>query len=290
VAHDEESTETGMTRRLLITRRQVPSHRQSAYHAGWQRVVDSTTPAGVRAWRYRSATHADEFIEFLEWLAGRNDDTDTLPVSVAQIRDALEDSGLGEEGVWLDASPPPTGEIRQRLLALVRERSLRRGDFVLSSGVRSSYYIDARITTMSGEGQSLIGSVALEVFQGLGWAPRCVGGLTLGADPIAYAIAHTATRRGLAMDAFTVRKQAKLHGAGRRIEGAFSADGGVVIIEDVITSGDSALQAIAAVRDTGARIVGVFALVDRMEGGVARVEAHGLTVASLFTSAELLEN
>lgn len=160
---------------------------------------------------------------------------------------------------------------------------------MLSSGVRSSYYIDARVTTMSGEGQRLIGQVGLDLIVANAWAPKCVGGLTLGADPIAYAIAHSAARRGLGIDAFTVRKQAKQHGTGRRIEGAFSTEGPVVVVEDVITTGESALQAISEVRRAGATIAGVMALVDRMEGGRARIEAEGLDVVALFDTAELLQ-
>ncbi|MGE5142873.1 MAG: orotate phosphoribosyltransferase, partial [Acidobacteriota bacterium] len=94
---------------------------------------------------------------------------------------------------------------------------MTRGDFVLASGRRSSYYIDARRTTMSGEGQLLIGKLGVAALDEQGWAPRAVGGLTLGADPVAYAIAHAARRAGRSIDAFTVRKEAKGHGLGRRI-------------------------------------------------------------------------
>src|SRR5213592_3529395 len=108
--------------------------------------------------------------------------------------------------------------LERRLRELLRERSVTRGDFTLASGRRSSFYIDARRTTMSGEGQVLIGALGLAALRARGWTPRAVGGLTLGADPVAYAIAHAARNAGVALDAFTVRKTAKTHGTGRRIE------------------------------------------------------------------------
>ena len=161
------------------------------------------------------------------------------------------------------------------------------GDFVLASGRKSSYYIDARRTTMAGEGFALIGSLGLSAIRANGWAPRAVGGLTLGADPVAYAIAHAARLAGLAIDAFTVRKQAKTHGAGRRIEGCLSPGDHVVITEDVITTGSSAREAIDAVRRAGASVLGVLAVVDREEGGREQIVAAGVPVATLVTVSEL---
>src|SRR6266566_6117779 len=137
--------------------------------------------------------------------------------------------------------------LRQRLRDLLLARSVSRGDFTLASGRRSSFYIDARRTTMSGEGFALIGALGLDRLAARGWAPQAVGGLTLGADPVAYALAAAARSRGLPLDAFTVRKQAKTHGTGKRIEGCFTAGTTVVIVEDVITTGGSAQEAIAAV-------------------------------------------
>src|ERR1700704_5595785 len=106
--------------------------------------------------------------------------------------------------------------LQQRLRELLRERSITRGDFVLASGRRSSFYIDARPTTMSGEGLAVIGALGLERLAARGWAPQLVGGLTLGPDPIAYAIAAAARARGATLDAFTVRTQPKDHGTGKR--------------------------------------------------------------------------
>jgi orotate phosphoribosyltransferase len=141
-----------------------------------------------------------------------------------------------------------TSDDRKRLKAVLLERSVRRGDFTLASGAHSSYYVDARTTTMSGIGQMLIGRLGLEALDEAGWRPRAIGGLTLGADPVAYAIAHAATLDGRELDAFTVRKQAKDHGTGRRIEGGLDAGTTVVVTEDVVTTGGSALRAIEAMR------------------------------------------
>jgi orotate phosphoribosyltransferase len=177
---------------------------------------------------------------------------------------------------------------REALRRLLRERSVRTGDFTLASGRRSHYYIDARLTTMSGAGQHLIGRCGLAVLDELAWAPAALGGLTLGADPVAYAIAHAAADGGRTLDAFTVRKEPKAHGTGRLIEGNLAAGTAVVVVEDVITTGDSALKAVRAVEEAGARVIGVLAVVDRQEGGRARIEGAGHPVAALFTAAELL--
>lgn len=184
---------------------------------------------------------------------------------------------------------PERGDDRDRLLALLRDRSVRTGEFVLSSGARSSWYIDARLTTMSGEGQLRIGRVALAALDDQGWAPDAVGGLTLGADPVALAIAHAAAASGRQLDAFTVRKEAKSHGAGRRIEGPFGAGAAVVIVEDVVTTGGSALQAASAVQEAGGSILGVLALIDREEGGRERLREAGLELVGIFSRATLLD-
>lgn len=181
----------------------------------------------------------------------------------------------------------PTRADQQRLVDLLRHRSVIHGDFMLASGGSSTYYVDARRTTMAGEGLALIGRLGLAALRTRGWAPRSVGGLTLGADPVAYAIAHAARLAGDKLDAFTVRKQPKTHGTGRRIEGCLEAGDPVVIVEDVITTGHSALDAIAAVRDAGATVLGVLAIVDREEGGRAQIETTGVAVACLVPVSEL---
>jgi orotate phosphoribosyltransferase len=175
----------------------------------------------------------------------------------------------------------------ERLRELLRERSVRRGEFVLASGRRSTFYIDARRTTMAAEGLALIGALALERFALVGWQPDLVGGLTLGADPVAYAIAVASRARGPAIDAFTVRKQAKAHGTGQRIEGCFAPGAAAVIVEDVITTGQSALEASRAVESAGGRVLGVLAVVDREEGGRAALVHAGYRVEALVTTADL---
>jgi len=177
---------------------------------------------------------------------------------------------------------------RDQLASLLCERSLRRGDFVLASGARSDYYIDARTTTMAGRGQLLIGRVALAALDEAGWQPQAVGGLTLGADPVAYAIAHAAAAADRTLDAFTVRKQAKQHGSGQRIEGSFQSGMNVVVCEDTITTGGSALDAVDAVEEAGGTVIGVLALVDREEGGRAAIEKRGYPVLALYTARALL--
>ena len=164
---------------------------------------------------------------------------------------------------------------------------MRHGDFVLASGKRSTFYVDARLTTMSGEGLVLIGVVGLEHIKARGWKPQLVGGLTLGADPVAYAIAAAARTAGIALDAFTVRKQPKDHGTGRRIEGCFSAGAQVLVVEDVLTTGKSALEAVSAVEGEGGRVLGVLTVVDRQEGGRAALEQAGYQVEALVTAHDL---
>jgi orotate phosphoribosyltransferase len=177
--------------------------------------------------------------------------------------------------------------LQQQLRDLLLSRSVRRGDFVLASGQRSSFYIDARRTTMSGVGLALIGPLGLDRLAARGWAPQAVGGLTLGADPVAYALAVAARARGLALDAFTVRKQAKSHGTGQRVEGCFTAGIPVVIVEDVITTGASAHEAILAVEHEAGRVLGVLAVVDREEGGRLVLERAGYQVEALVTATDL---
>jgi orotate phosphoribosyltransferase len=187
----------------------------------------------------------------------------------------------------------PSGNLRdvtdqERLIALLAERSAKRGTFKLSSGKESSVYIDARLTTMSPEGLSTIGPLALARLGAAGLAPDSVGGLTLGADPVSYSIAHASALAGNPVRAFTVRKEPKTHGTAQLIEGPFRATDRVVVIEDVITTGGSALRAIKAVRQAGATVIGVLAVVDRQEGGREAIEAEGVPVLCLATSTEVM--
>ncbi|MFI5255689.1 MAG: orotate phosphoribosyltransferase [Gemmatimonadales bacterium] len=175
-----------------------------------------------------------------------------------------------------------------RLLTLLAERSARRGHFTLASGRQSTLYIDARLTTMSPDGLSLIGPLAFDALAEAGWEVNSVGGLTLGADPISYAIAYASASRRPQLRAFTVRKEPKHHGTGRLIEGPFLEGDRVAIIEDVITTGGSALRAAEAVRAAGGIVAGVLALVDRQEGGREALEGVGLPVLVLARALDIV--
>ncbi len=140
---------------------------------------------------------------------------------------------------------------------------------------------------MSPDGLALIGSIGLETLRSESWQIDAVGGLTLGADPIAYAISYASAASEKPLRAFTVRKQAKEHGTGKLIEGPFNSGDRVAIIEDVITTGRSALQAIDAVRSAGGEIAGVLSLVDREEGGREAIEASGVRVVSIVKASEI---
>ena len=177
--------------------------------------------------------------------------------------------------------------LRKTLKDLLLARSVRRGEFVLASGRRSSFYVDARLTTMSGDGLAVVAGLGLDRMGVRGWTPRAVGGLTLGADPIAYALALTARRRGQPLDAFTVRKQPKDHGTGRRIEGCFASGYAVVIVEDVLTTGSSAREAISAVTSEGGSVLGVMVVLDREEGGREALEREGYVVEAFLTATDL---
>jgi orotate phosphoribosyltransferase len=178
---------------------------------------------------------------------------------------------------------------RSTLVRLLSQRSVRRGRFTLASGRESSHYVDARLTTMSPEGLAVIGPLALEAIRERAWPADAVGGLTLGADPIAYATALASVHAPPLVRAFTVRKEAKQHGTGRLIEGPMREGDRVVVIEDVITTGGSALRAAEAIQRAGATISGILALVDRQEGGREVLEAQGFQVICLATITELLD-
>ena len=176
---------------------------------------------------------------------------------------------------------------RQRLLKLLAERSVRRGHFVLASGKSSDLYVDARTTTMSPEGLALIGPMAIEAVRSTNLKIDAAGGLTLGADPITYSIAVASYWRPPLIRAFSVRKDVKLHGTGKLIEGSFQAGDNVLVTEDVITTGASALKAIKTIREAGGQIKAVLALVDREDGGREAIEREGYPVICLFSLGEI---
>lgn len=165
---------------------------------------------------------------------------------------------------------------------------MRTGDFTLASGARSSYYVDARRTTMSAEGQMLVGRVAYDAIRAAGLDVSHVGGLTMGADPVSYAVAHRSWLEGRPLDAFSVRKKAKEHGTGQLVEGGLPRGARCVVVEDSMTTGSSALAAVEALKEYGADVVAVLTLVDRMEGGRERLEGSGLSLLALFAGPDLL--
>jgi len=179
------------------------------------------------------------------------------------------------------------------LLQLLRRKSVRFGDFTLASGARSDFYVDCRVTTMDAVGARLIGELGWDLIRRVaaerGVTVDAVGGLTMGADPVALAVAIASGREGAGgpLHAFAVRKTAKAHGLGRQIEGNFAAGHTVVVVDDVITTGGSTLQAIEAVEKEGGTVAFVMALVDREEGGKAAIEARGVPVYALATKSQL---
>ena len=172
---------------------------------------------------------------------------------------------------------------RAELLAAIREKAVVHGDFVLSSGQRASWYIDLRRILLDGQVAPLAGRVMLDLTADLGY--QAAGGLTLGADPVATAIMHASASRGTPVDAFVVRKKDKEHGTQRRIEGPDVAGRRVLAVEDTSTTGASVLNAVDALHEAGAEVVGVAVLVDR--GAREAVTARGLVYRAAYNLPDL---
>lgn len=175
---------------------------------------------------------------------------------------------------------------RQELLRLLATKSFRLGEFKLSSGGTSDYYIDCRTTTLDGRGSQLTGKVFLEEIEARGWKPEAIGGLTMGADPIVVAATVTSGK----LNGFLVRKAEKQHGTGQRIEGFRGKGARVVIVDDVCTTGASTVQAIEAAREFGFEIAGVMCLVEREEAaGRPNVKkaADPAPFISIFTASDV---
>ena len=162
---------------------------------------------------------------------------------------------------------------RDRLRRLLREHSLMFGDFTLASGKKSSFYFDSKRTTLLPEGAWLVAREILRLIRAQGIEADAIGGLTLGADPIVGPVAALSWTEGPKLRAFIVRKEAKEHGTGRRIEGGLPRESRVIIVDDVVTTAGSTLKAIEAAQQEGHTVVAVIALVDREEGGADRLAA-----------------
>jgi orotate phosphoribosyltransferase len=174
---------------------------------------------------------------------------------------------------------------RDALRTAIHDTAIVRGEVTLSSGATADYYVDLRRITLDGVAAPLVGSVMLDLVADL--RPDAVGGLTMGADPVATAMLHAAAARGARLDAFVVRKEGKAHGLQRRIEGPDVAGRRVVAVEDTSTTGGSALTAVAALREAGADVVAVAVIVDRDTGARERVEKEGLQYRYAYGRAEL---
>jgi len=187
-------------------------------------------------------------------------------------------------------------EARLELLKLLQTKSVFHGDFTLASGAKSNYYIDCRLTTFDGKGAWLVGQVMHQLIQEeaarRGVQINSVGGLTMGADPIALAVGICSHVRNDSpmMRTFAVRKAAKAHGQTKLIEGNFEKTDTVVVIDDVVTSGESTVTAMNAVLKEGAKIAFIAVLVDRQQGGRDRIEQMGYPVVAAFTRDDLLGN
>lgn len=178
--------------------------------------------------------------------------------------------------------------LKEKLLELILEKCFRLGNFTLASGRKSEYYIDGRIASLDPDGAYYIGNLFLDRCIELN--ADCVGGLTLGADPIVGATIALSKSSSRPLRGFIVRKKAKDHGTGKLVEGEIKAGDAAVIVEDVVTTGASAMQAVEAVRSAGAIIVAVLAVVDRQEGGAELFIEENIPFSPLFTAAELKES
>jgi len=183
--------------------------------------------------------------------------------------------------------PSTHTDARHALLTLLAERAYRHGRFTLSSGRISDHYVNCKPVSLSGRGLVLLGTLMLERVES---QSQAVAGLTLGADPLVSAVAMQAALKGRALDALIVRKEAKGHGTGAWLEGPLPAAGSrICVLEDVVTTGGSALKAVQQLRQAGFAVDEVVAIVDRQEGGLEAMTAAGLTLHSLYQLDEVAE-
>lgn len=174
-----------------------------------------------------------------------------------------------------------TDDLRKRFLEVVRERGLKRGEFTLASGEKSTYFFDLKMVTLHPEGAYLAGRLVLDILKGVDI--DAVGGLTLGADPIVAAVAAVSHLEGRPIPAFIERGELKDHGTQKAIEGYVPGEGGrVAIVEDVITKGGASLKAIGLAEAAGCRVVKVVALVDRHQGGSDELRRRGYDFSAIL--------
>ena len=173
---------------------------------------------------------------------------------------------------------------RDALLDLIQSEALQRGEFTLASGKKASYYLDCRKITLHPKGAGLIAEAMLDVIESEGEPlPAAVGGMAIGADPITAAIVTVAGQRDLPIRGFMVRKEPKQHGTGKQVEGPVAPGQSVVIVEDVITSGGSAIKAVEAARAFGLEVRYVIGIIDRLAGGAEAFATKGLELKTLTT-------
>ena len=179
---------------------------------------------------------------------------------------------------------------RRRLIELLKARSYKRGRVVLASGKESDFFIDCKQTVLTAEGHALVGELMFEMLDEL---PGCeaVGGVELGGCPLASAVALVSHQRGRDLPALYVRKAQKDHGTAKLVEGDKAMFPGikVALLEDVVTTGGSSLRAVESLRQAGARVVGILALVDRKEGGAETIREAGLPFIALSTRSDYLD-
>lgn len=172
---------------------------------------------------------------------------------------------------------------RNALIELVRREALQTGSFTLASGKTASYYLDCRLVTLHPDGANLIAAGMIERIDAMAGPIQAVGGMAIGADPITAAIVTLEGLRGGPLRGFMVRKESKGHGGGRQVEGPVGRGDSVVIVEDVITSGGSAVAAVRAAREFGLQVEGVIGIIDRLAGGAEAFAAEGLQLQTLLT-------
>ena len=178
---------------------------------------------------------------------------------------------------------------KELLRSLILERALKFGDFTLASGKKATYYLDCRQITLDSVGAKLIGEGILERIRRDSVLPQAVGGMSIGADPITAAVITVAAYQDIPLKGFMVRKQSKGHGTNQFVEGPLTAGDRVVIVEDVVTTGGSSLEAIEKVEAIGVTVDGIIAIIDRLEGGRENFESKGYDFHALFTVRDFME-